>query len=183
MNDNQLDGCHIQEQPSGLLVATPKVHIGGVYDIICRNRDGSIAWQEIFHNGVTNVFLNHMLGATLDAEAQITTWYLGLVDNASFSAFAAGDTMSSHAGWIEMVAYSESVRQTWNPTVASQSAANASRAVFTANATKTVKGAFLTSSSTKSGTTGTLGPTGAFPSTHDVVNGQTLEIIYTISAA
>jgi hypothetical protein len=58
-------------------------------------------------------------------------------------------------------------------------------AVFNINATSTVGGAFLTSNSTKSGTTGTLFSAADFQSPGDrsVASGDTLNVTYTLSLA
>ena len=71
---------------------------------------------------------------------------------------------------------------TANPSVATNSASPAS---FTINATATVAGAFLTSGSAKSGTTGTLFSAADFGGAGDrsVVSGDTLSVTYTFSLA
>ncbi len=55
-------------------------------------------------------------------------------------------------------------------------------AVFTIDATCTIRGAFLTSDDTKGGTTGTMWATAAFASTQALVAGQTLTVTYTCTA-
>jgi hypothetical protein len=59
----------------------------------------------------------------------------------------------------------------------------ASKAVFTINGTTTVGGAFLTSGSAKSGTTGTLFSAADFSSPGDrsVVSGDILNVTYSFS--
>jgi hypothetical protein len=52
---------------------------------------------------------------------------------------------------------------------------------FTINASATLYGLFISSVSTKSGTTGTLWATAAFTSTKAVSSGDTLKITYTVS--
>lgn len=134
-------------------------------------------------NGIVNGALNDIESVYLGAGTQKTTWYLGLVDNAAFSAFAAADTIASHSGWAESSAYSESVRQTWTPgAAASGIITNPTAANFTANATVTIKGGFLVSNSTKGGTTGQLWATGAFASNQALVNAQVLSVKYTLTA-
>ena len=105
-------------------------------------------------------------------------------------ALPISDTMSSHGGWTEVTAYSQSTRPactfgtptTANPSVATNSASQAS---FSINATTTVGGAFLTSNNTKGGTTGTLFSAADFSSPGDrsVVSGDTLSVTYTLSLA
>ena len=94
--------------------------------------------------------------------------------------------MSSHAGWTEVTAYSESVRQTLTlGTVSSQSVDNsASKAVYSINGTATVGGIFVTTDSTKSGTSGTLYGGGAFTGgDKSVGSGDTLNVTVTLTAA
>lgn len=155
----------------------------GKFYLECYNPDGSLAWKEEFPNGTTTAGLNSIESVYFAAGSQITTWYLGLIDNAGFSSLNASDTMGSHGGWAESTAYSESVRQTWSPGAASGGViTNGTAASFTMNATATIKGAFLTSSNTKGGTTGTLWATGAFDSNQAVVSGQVLKVTYTCTA-
>lgn len=162
----------------------------GRFKIECFDKDGNLKWSDENHNLVVNVGLQYMCGTALTSVAQITTWYIGLYGAAASNNPAAGDTMSSHAGWTEIVPYSNATRPactfatatTANPSVATNSA---SVAVFNINATATVGGAFLTSSSTKSGTTGTLFSAADFQSPGDrsVVSGDTLNVTYTLSLA
>jgi len=55
--------------------------------------------------------------------------------------------------------------------------------VFTINGTATVAGAFITSSNTKSGTTGTLYGAVDFSSSRSVISGDTLTVTVTLTAA
>lgn len=160
----------------------------GKYTVECFDKDGNLKWVAETPNLVVNVGLQYMAGTALTSTAQITTWYVGLYGSGSTNSPAAGDTMSSHAGWTEVVAYSESTRPTAtfaaatnaNPSVVTNTA---SKAVFTINGTTTVGGAFLTSNNTKGGTTGTLFSAADFQSPGDrsVVNGDILNVTYTFS--
>jgi hypothetical protein len=162
----------------------------GVFNIICRDKDGNLKWQAESKNLVVNVGLQYMAGSALTSVAQITTWYLGLYGAGSSNTPAAADTMSSHAGWIEVTTYSNATRvtatfataTTANPSVVTNSA---SPAVFNINGTTTVGGAFLTSNNTKGGTTGTLFSAADFgsPGDRSVVNSDTLSVTYTFSLA
>lgn len=158
--------------------------IGGVFLVECFNSEGELVWSDIAKNAVTNLALNNVLDVYLANASQTATWYLGLVDNTGFSAFAAGDTISSHAGWTESTAYSNANRVTWSPGSASaQSITNGTSSDFTINATATIKGVFLVSQNTKGGTTGTLFATAAFSGGNQTVNsGDTLKVTYTVSA-
>lgn len=133
-------------------------------------------------NGIVDVGVNKLFDVFFHNQTQIATWYIGIVDNGGFSAFAAGDTMSSHAGWTEFTAYSESTRVEWVEGAASgRSITNPSPSVFNINGSGTLKGVFVTSDSTKSGTSGTLWATAAFASTVTVSNGDQLKVTYTVS--
>ena len=153
-----------------------------VWTIECFDSDGNIKWEETKNNLVVTEGLNHILSSTFDGGTQITAWYVGLKSSGSVS---ASDTMSSHAGWTEPVPYSQSVRQTLTlGTAASGSIDNtASKATFSINATATISGAFITSDSTKSGTSGLLYGVVDFSSARSVISGDTLEITVTLTAA
>ena len=179
---------------SGGLVCNPQApeaaKATGVFNIICRDKDGNFKWQAESKNLVVNVGLQYMAGSALTSVTQITTWYLGLYGAAAANTPAAGDEMSSHIGWTEVVAYSNGTRvaatfvtaTAANPSVVTNSA---SPAVFNINGTTTVGGAFLTSGSAKSGTTGTLFSAADFgsPGDRSVVNSDTLSVTYTFSLA
>lgn len=129
--------------------------------------------------GCTDILEKYFRGSTYTA-----AWYIGLVS--SSPTVAAGDTMSSHAGWTEVTTYSESVRQTYSPAAAaSKSITNsASKATFSINGTVTVGGAFNTTSNTKSGTTGTLYSATAFSGgNRSLVNGDSLQVTSTYTQA
>ncbi len=146
-------------------------------------REGSLIEVRDTFNDITDAGKNSLLDVYFRNQTQIAAWYIGLVDNASYSAFAAGDTMSSHAGWIESTAYSDSTRQQWVTTAASgKSITNSSVATFNINGSGNMKGIFVVSNSTKSGTTGTLWATAPFGSVLPVANGDQLKITYTVNA-
>jgi len=145
-------------------------------------RDGEVIAEWDVPNGIVDVGLNSLLEVYFHATSQITTWYVGLVDNAGFSAFNNADTMGRHAGWAEGTAYSQANRVEWTEgAAAARSITNAATLDFSINATATIKGIFVTSNNTKGGTTGTLWSTAAFASNVSVVNGDTLKITYTVS--
>jgi hypothetical protein len=113
------------------------------------------------------------------------TWYVGLVDNASFTAYAAADTLASHGGWFEGVPYSNANRVTWTGGAVSAGSVDNSGSVasFNINATLTVRGAFLASNNTKSGTTGRLYGEADFASARSVLSGDTLNVTVTLTAS
>ena len=162
----------------------------GRFKVQCFDKNGNLKWEGENHNLVVNQGLQYMCGTALTSVAQITTWYIGLYGAGASNTPAAGDTMASHAGWTEVVPYSNANRPTCtfatattaNPSVATNSA---SVAVFNINATQVVGGAFLTSDNTKSGTTGTLFSAADFSSPGDrsVTSGDTLNVTSTMSLA
>lgn len=163
----------------------------GKYHVECRDKDGNLKWEADSKNLVVSAGLQYMAGTSLDGStARITTWYLGLITGpGSGTTFIAADTMGTHTGWTEYVNYSNATRvaatfvaaTTATPSVITNTA---SPAVFNIDgAGGTVAGAFLTSGSAKSGTTGTLFSEADFGSPGDrtVVNGDTLSVTYTFS--
>lgn len=146
------------------------------------HRNGKKIAEWDFKNGIVNVGKNDALNVLFVSGTQHTTWYVGLIDNASFSAFASSDTMASHAGWIENTAYAETNRVTWTPGSSSgQSVTNGTAFTFTINSGGTLKGVFITTDNTKSGTSGVLWSTAAFPSPVVVSNGDVFKLTYTVS--
>jgi len=162
----------------------------GVYHVECHDKDGNLKWSADSKNLVVNAGLAYMAGTALTSVTQITTWYIGLYGAGASNTPAAGDTMASHAGWTEVVPYSNATRvaatfvtaTTANPSVVTNAA---SPATFNINATSTVGGAFLTSGSAKNGTTGTLFSAADFSSPGDrsVVSGDIISVTYTFSLA
>jgi hypothetical protein len=178
---------------SGLIAGTQsgeQAKATGVYHVECHDKDGNLKWSADTKNLVVNEGLAYMAGTALTSVTQITTWYIGLYGAGASNTPAAGDTMASHAGWTEVVPYSNATRvaatfvtaTTANPSVVTNAA---SPATFNINATSTVGGAFLTSGSAKSGTTGTLFSAADFSSPGDrsVVNGDIISVTYTFSLA
>lgn len=159
--------------------------MSGRWDFVCRDKNGDEKWRDVIDNMIVNVGLDYMLDVSLSGATATTAWYIGLTDGTPTP--AAGDTMSSHAGWAEVAAYDESVRQTWDEAgVSSQSITNsASAAVFTISTNSTTTGgAFLASSSTKSETASTLFSVGAFSAGDKLLDdGDTLTVTVTYTLA
>lgn len=160
------------------------VKLGGRFTVVCKGADGAEKWRDSVRNLVTNVGLDYALDAALSGGTPITAWYVGLINDTP--TIAAGDTMASHAGWTEFVAYDEATREAWTEAgVSARTITNAaSVATFTISTnTSVIAGAFLTSVNTKSGDTGTLLAAAAFSSDKNGDDGDTLEVTYAISAA
>lgn len=168
--------------------AVDKVAAGGVFKVTCIGVDGQVKWEENLKNLVVNVGLKDMNDKYFTGSAYTAAWYIGLYGAAASNDPAAGDTAASHAGWTEVVPYSNATRPaatfaaatTADPSVITNSASPAS---FSINATATVGGAFLISDNTKSGTTGILFSASDFaaPGDRSVADGDTLNVTYTFS--
>ncbi len=158
------------------------IKLKSTYRFECFGADGALKWVEEVDNLVVDAGLNDVLDKYFKGSAYTAAWYVGLKGTGSV---AAADTMASHAGWSEVTAYSESVRQTLTlGSVASKSVSNsASKAVFSINGTATVAGAFLSTDDTKGGTTGTLYGAVDFSASRSVINGDTLNVTVTLTAA
>lgn len=161
---------------------------GGVFTVQCRDKDGNLKWEAKSPNLVVNVGLKDMNDTYFTGSGYTATWFIGLYGAGSSNNPAAGDTAASHAGWTEVVPYSDATRPaasfaaatTADPSVITNSA---NPAVFNINATSTVGGAFLISNSTKSGTTGVLFSASDFAAPGDrvVASGDTINVTYTFS--
>ena len=168
--------------------AVDKVAAGGVFKVTCIGADGQVKWEENLKNLVVNVGLKDMNDKYFTGSAYTAAWYIGLYGAAASNNPAAGDTAASHAGWTEVVPYSNATRPaatfaaatTADPSVITNSASPAS---FSINATATVGGAFLISDNTKSGSTGVLFSASDFaaPGDRSVASGDTLNVTYTFS--
>lgn len=160
----------------------------GKFKIVCRDKKGKIKWKDYVDNAIVNEGLNRILDTMFFAKTQIlaASWHIALIDDPA--TLAAADTHASHTGWSESVGYTEDPRPVWgHGAAAAQIMTNASAVVFSINATDTIFGLFVSSVSAKGSTTGGandfIWATGAFSQgSKAVVNGDTLNITYTVTA-
>src|SRR3990172_6860164 len=85
------------------LVANMGVRAGmrrAVHYVVEAVRDGKVLWVDEFDNLVVNVGLDDNLDKHFKGSGYTAAWYVGLTDGTP--TFAAGDIMSSHAGWVEV---------------------------------------------------------------------------------
>jgi hypothetical protein len=165
-----LDGC--------------KLDLRGHY-VADHYRGGVFLARYVIKNDITNEGKNTLFDVMFNTATQIAnnSWFIGLISNSGYSALAATDTMSSHAGWTEFTTYTQANRVAWGSgAAASQSVTNSTPATFNINASGTIKGIFITSNNTKSGTSGKLWSTALFSADVPVVNGDEIKITYTLSA-
>lgn len=157
------------------------------YRVVARDPQGKIKWIREFPNLVVNAGLDDSLDQHLKGSNYTAAWYVGLTDGTP--TVAAGDTMASHAGWVEVVAYDEAVRQTLTlGAVSGQSVDNtSSKAVFTISANDTtIGGAFVADADTRGGTAAAtvLYGAGAFTAADKTIdNDDTLTVTVTLTAA
>src|SRR5713101_1673840 len=59
--------------------------------------------NDIVNEGKNDIFNVYFFSGTQTATA---SWFVGLINNAGFSALNAADVMNSHAGWAEFTTYS-----------------------------------------------------------------------------
>jgi len=195
MDDNH-ETAHASDHVVGQMVAAggmdERMKIGGYYLVECVGADGQVKWRDHIENLVTTVGKNYLLECGLQASSLSTVGpYMGLISSTSYSAVAAGDTMASHAGWLEAGNANAPTYTAPRKTLAFSAASGGSKATssaasFAITGTGTVKGAFLCygsgASATKDNTSGTLWSAGTF-TTGDkaVANGDTLNCVYSTS--
>jgi hypothetical protein len=151
------------------------------YEIECHGPDGQLKWVETIENLVTTEGLNDLLTKYLKGSTYSATWFVGLTDGTPTT--AAGDTLASHAGWVEVTAYTGN-RQTLTLGTASAGSIDnsASKATFAITGTATIGGAFVASAAT--GTSGILYGVGAFTGgDKSCGNGDSLTVTCTLTAA
>lgn len=184
--EKQKDTGKLQDAAVGALVMRQKVEdqlaAHGHVRVECVGPDGKVKWVEEGPNLIVTTGRNKLLDETLGGAAYTAAWYMGLINNAAFSAIAAADTMASHAGWAETTAYSQASR----PTLAFDAAASGTKATtaalsFSINATVTVNGIFIASSATKGETASILFAAKSFASPRAAANGDTLNCTYSAS--
>jgi hypothetical protein len=87
------------------------LHVAGIFEIECYDKDGNLKWKDKAYNSVVNVGLNGVLNTMFGnafssgANSVLSGWAVGLVNNGN--TFAAADTHASHAGWTEFTSYTD----------------------------------------------------------------------------
>lgn len=156
------------------------LQISGFVRTECRDKDGNIKWVDEGSNIVVNTGISYILGTgILDS----STLYVGLMTGTPSP--AAGWTMTNAAG-VEAAGYSSGTRPSWGQDAeASQAVTNSTAVDFVMDGNDTtIGGAFITTDSTKDGTTGTLIAAKAFTGGNKTVAASdTLSVTYTITGS
>jgi len=188
----QSEAVYLQDKASATMLRNTGVDEGlglsGYYDVKCVGADGQIKWEDTIKNLVVTVGRNDLLDKYFAGASYTAAWYMGLVDNSSFSAYAAGDTLASHAGWLEFLNYSGANRATvgWNAASAGSKATTVT--TFNINGSGTVLGSLMCATQPKNtasnGGAGILFSAGSFTGgSRAVVSGDSLLVTYTIATS
>jgi len=147
-------------------------------------RNGKTLKDHVVKNDIVNVGLDYLLDQMFVSLASASGWYIGLINDTSFTSLSNADTMSSHAGWLELTDYNEETRPAWVPSsIGSQAIINSTQATFTMNATKTVKGILIANNATRGGTAGTLWSTALLGQTIAVEAADIVLVNYKLTAS
>ena len=185
---------HAVESGSVHIGKTSIAHAGaeahGTYTFECRDGDGNLKWTDTVENLVTTVGKNLALDTILAGSAYTAACFIGLI-NTNASAAVIGDTMTSHAGWLEVgtanaPAYTAPRKTPAWSAAAAGSKASSSIGAFAFTSGGTVGGCFLVfgsgAVSTIDSTAGVLYSAGAFTGGSKVVaTSDTLTVTYTAS--
>lgn len=170
----------LSERLARLFRRKRKAVVDGTWHYKVTNPDGSVAQEGSFPNMWPTAALNDILQVYFNASSQRTLWYMGLIDNAGFSALAASDVITSHGGWVENSNYGAATRPVVSFSGASGGQiATSSPIAFAITSSVVIRGAFLVSDNTKGGSSGILGPTGLLGSLETLSSGQALSLTYT----
>lgn len=180
-----MDKLRVKDTASAHLTALRKVDDGlvahGHIRVECV-RDGKVIWVEEGPNLIVTAGRNKLLDETLEGSGYTAAWYMGLIDNAGFSAIAAADTMASHAGWAEADEYDEATREAISFGAASSGTkATDADCSFTISATITINGIFIASSGTKNESASVLFAAKSFASPRACVDNDVLNVSYSAS--
>jgi len=163
-------------------------------------RNGEVLNSYQFPNGIVDEGKDRLFDIMFVSATQLTSWYMGLIDNSGYTAIADDDTYDdidqAGNGWKEYQTYTDAgngdsalTRPEWVAAAASgESVSNSSQTVFDMTGTGTVKGLFIcggTGADTKGNhaSTGVLWATALFDQGDTaVVNGDQLKVTYTVSA-
>jgi hypothetical protein len=146
-----------------------------IYRVECIGPDGELKWEEEFRNLVTTAGKTDLVDKYFKGSGYTAAWYMGLKGSGTA---AAGDTLASHGGWSELTPYSGN-RPAISFGTTSSGSNTASNVAFSITSTATVAGAMI--ASVNSGTSGVLYSAGDFSVARTVGNGDTINVVATVS--
>lgn len=175
-----------EKTESGLYFPKAGLHLKGQYHTWIDKANGETTPIEYHDNIIVNEGMNKMLNVMFNGSAQVTTWYIGLGKNASYSEVLTETAASVASNATEATTeYDESTRVEFvEAASSSKSTSNTgNEATFTANTTVSMYLAFLVSVATKGATTGTLFSIANFNAVKNLVDDDVLNVGYTITIA
>jgi hypothetical protein len=193
MPDTSLARAYEEGRIVRLGEAIAEAHAHGQYYAWNVRADGTIDWEDAIENTVTTVGKNLALDTFLaGSNYSVTGPFMGLISSVSYGAGPAiGDTMASHAGWLEAGVANAPTYTIPRKTCAWSAAGSGSKALsaalaFAITGAGTVKGCFIVfgtgAVSTIADTNGTLYSAGTFSGgDKTVANTDTLNCSYTAS--
>lgn len=156
----------------------------GEWHLRALDRRGRTLWRDSIRNLATDEGLAALATDFFAAGTQKPNWYAGLISSSGYTGTAVSDTMVSHSGWSEFTSYVGASRLAWSPlTVSAGIIFNSSAMGFEFTASGTVKGFFIASDSTKTGTGGTLWSTSLFSAAKTMQAGQIISATYRVRFA
>jgi len=177
---------------------TETVGMEGRFVAKCYDKDGNLKWEDHIDNLVMAVGKQLMLDTILAGSSFTATVVMGLVSGASTPTYAAADTQSSHAGWLESGATNaptySGTRKTPTFSAATSSGTTPSNVTtkttsaavsFTFTGSGTVAGCFININGTSAidNTTGTLYSAGSFTGGNKTVaSTDQLNVTYSTTA-
>jgi hypothetical protein len=177
---------------------TETVGMEGRFEAKCYDKDGNLKWEDHIDNLVMAIGKQLMLDTILAGSSFTATVVMGLVSGASTPTYAAADTQSSHAGWLESGStnaptysgtrktptFSAATSTGTTPTnVTTKTTSSAVSFTFTGSGT--VAGCFININGTSAidNTTGTLYSAGSFTGGNKTVaSTDTLNVTYSTTA-
>lgn len=164
-----------------------KVIMVNHFHVECWRPDGTLDWVQDIHNVVADEGFKLLLNAMFNGSTATTSWYVGLVNNTPTPDFTDNTDTMALESYTEYTGYaSPATRQAWASEAATGSGGsiqvqNASTtADFTMGAV-TIGGVFVTTGSTKGGSTGTLWAGAEFSPAQTVGAGSELRVTYTVT--
>ncbi len=155
-------------------------------------RKNKLIYQnEESHNLLVDQGLNHFLNVVMGVDAKITTWYVGIFTNnvtpaaadVPSTALGAAGTFGEGQDADYDIPLTNKPEYIDAPATAKVMSNSGTPASFTIAATLTIYGAFISSVSAKTATTGTLLAAKQFDASRAVIDNDILTVQYDITAA